>query len=56
MEANKSPKNTCKFICEKCDYKCNKKSEFSKKKRRKRFQNQNLSMFVSWISSKSNFV
>jgi len=30
MEAIKSPKNTCKFICEKCDYKCNKKSEFSK--------------------------
>ena len=30
MEKNKSPKVAKKFICEKCDYKCNKKSDYNK--------------------------
>jgi hypothetical protein len=30
MEAKKYPKISYKFICEKCNYKCNKKSEYSK--------------------------
>ena len=30
MEKNKSPKVAKNFICEKCDYKCNKKSDYNK--------------------------
>lgn len=30
LDTNKSPKSLFKFICELCDYKCNKKSEFTK--------------------------
>ena len=28
MEAKKSAKISCKFFCEKCDYKCSKQSNF----------------------------